>query len=218
MDLLDLTAKFFRENIRKVLKFQWLLISLVGVLAVIYSSALTETARIKDSQAATPTSVPNPNGTITMSQVAQHNNASSCWEVVYYRVYDLTNYHLIHPGGSEIVVGECGTDATQAYITKLADLPEDHSDIAYLDLQEYYIGDLKVETGGGGNGCGLMDTNGDNQLTLPDFSAFGGFYLKSCTDNPASTGCGKKDSNSNGRVDIGDFAVFSSKYRKPTCS
>ncbi len=64
------------------------------------------------------TPVPSPDGTPdidrahTLDEVAQHDDASSCWVVVEGQVYDLTRWVGQHPGGPERILGLCGTDAT----------------------------------------------------------------------------------------------------------
>ncbi len=50
-----------------------------------------------------------------MAQVAQHNNASSCWAVINGNVYDLTQWINQHPGGPQRILMLCGTDGSAAF-------------------------------------------------------------------------------------------------------
>lgn len=51
----------------------------------------------------------------TMSDVAMHSTASSCWTIVNGSVYDVTNWINKHPGGSRAIMGMCGKDASSAF-------------------------------------------------------------------------------------------------------
>lgn len=50
-----------------------------------------------------------------MAEVSTHHTASSCWTVVSSVVYDLTGWVGQHPGGPEVILNLCGTDATAAF-------------------------------------------------------------------------------------------------------
>jgi sulfite reductase (NADPH) flavoprotein alpha-component len=50
------------------------------------------------------------------SEIVLHNNAENgYWMVLNGRVYDLTEFSQLHPGGFKIILGYAGMDATQAY-------------------------------------------------------------------------------------------------------
>lgn len=51
----------------------------------------------------------------TMSTVAKHHNASSCWTAINGNVYDLTNWINQHPGGKAPILSLCGTDGSAAF-------------------------------------------------------------------------------------------------------
>jgi cytochrome b involved in lipid metabolism len=72
-----------------------------------------------------------------MAQVAQHNNASSCWSAINGKVYDLTNWISQHPGGPEHILSICGIDGSSAFNAQ-------HAGNAQVEavLQQFYIGDL----------------------------------------------------------------------------
>jgi len=53
----------------------------------------------------------------TSRDVAAHAMEDDCWYILYGVIYDLTEYIALnmHPAGSDLVVRECGTDATEVY-------------------------------------------------------------------------------------------------------
>lgn len=57
-----------------------------------------------------------PSQAYSMTDVQAHNTQSSCWSVIGGDVYDLTTWISRHPGGSQAIIGLCGTDGTDAYV------------------------------------------------------------------------------------------------------
>jgi sulfite reductase (NADPH) flavoprotein alpha-component len=56
--------------------------------------------------------------TFNASEIVLHNNTEhGYWMVLNGRVYDLTEFSQLHPGGFKIILGYAGMDATQAYQT-----------------------------------------------------------------------------------------------------
>lgn len=55
---------------------------------------------------------------LTLSEVAKHNTAASCWAAVDGDVYDLTAWIAKHPGGPDKISALCGTDATAGFTGK----------------------------------------------------------------------------------------------------
>jgi cytochrome b involved in lipid metabolism len=53
--------------------------------------------------------------TYTMSDVATHKDASSCWTAIDGSVYDLTQWISQHPGGPEAIESICGIDGSAAF-------------------------------------------------------------------------------------------------------
>lgn len=79
----------------------------------------------------------------TLEEVAKHNKPDDCWMVIHGKVYDVTSYIYLHPGGDIILQG-CGKDATELFETK-GGLGGPHSKRARQLLEKYYIGELKKE-------------------------------------------------------------------------
>lgn len=116
-----------------VLSFSLLLVAAAFVGAGCTSST--------DNTAATNSDANRTNGqhtssaTITMEEVAQHNDADDCWMVIDGNVYDVTEYISSHPGGQEITRG-CGIDASR-YFNE-----QDHSATANAIKEKHHIGAL----------------------------------------------------------------------------
>lgn len=80
----------------------------------------------------------------TIDQVAEHNNASSCWKIIEGGVYDLTAYLPDHPTDEEIFTRWCGREATPAWQDKGNGRP--HSPRAAARLENYRIGVIDPRT------------------------------------------------------------------------
>jgi len=48
-------------------------------------------------------------------EVAQHNDAKSCWVIVHGKAYDVTEFLPEHPGGQKIILKYAGKDATEEF-------------------------------------------------------------------------------------------------------
>ena len=77
---------------------------------------------------------------LNMAEVAKHNTLHDCYLVISNKVYDVTSYIPMHPGGAGSILPYCGKEATQAFATKGG--RGAHSTYAYSLLNPYYIGDL----------------------------------------------------------------------------
>ncbi|KAE8336792.1 hypothetical protein BDV24DRAFT_154930 [Aspergillus arachidicola] len=55
------------------------------------------------------------NKIFTSAEVAHHNKESSCWVVLYGKVYDVTHFLSSHPGGSQAILRVSGRDATDDF-------------------------------------------------------------------------------------------------------
>jgi len=52
---------------------------------------------------------------LTLQEVAKHNTPESSWIVINNRVYDITNFAELHPGGEQIIRQYAGKDATEIF-------------------------------------------------------------------------------------------------------
>ncbi|XP_055381703.1 uncharacterized protein LOC129612208 [Condylostylus longicornis] len=71
----------------------------------------------------------------TLKEVSKHQSYESCWIILYDRVYDVTKFRDLHPGGQDILFENAGRDATFAFHGI-------HSKLALLMLKDYLIGEL----------------------------------------------------------------------------
>ena len=79
---------------------------------------------------------------ISAQEVAMHNSPDDCWIIISNKVYDVSSYIKLHPGGSDTITPYCGEEATHAFETKDLSREEDHSGFAYSHLDSLYVGDL----------------------------------------------------------------------------
>jgi len=107
------------------------------------SASSTVTPSATPSSTATTDVVPTPSETaagqnvLTMDLVAQHNTPEMCWSVVDGSVYDLTAWIAQHPGGSRLIIGMCGRDATADFNGQHGGQSQPASSLA-----EYLLGKL----------------------------------------------------------------------------
>lgn len=77
--------------------------------------------------------------TYTIADVSKHNNASSCYSVISGKVYDLTMWVNLHPGGKQAILSICGIDGTERFMA------QHHGAQRQMDiLARYYIGNLSL--------------------------------------------------------------------------
>lgn len=77
--------------------------------------------------------------TFSISEVKKHNSPDSAWIIVHDHVYDCTPFLKDHPGGSDSILINAGTDCTEEFDAI-------HSDKAKKLLEDYRIGEL-ITTG-----------------------------------------------------------------------
>ena len=71
-------------------------------------------------------------------EVARHCTKDSCWVLRGTRVYDVTGFLRLHPGGDALILHMSGTDIDQ----EMEGPPHKHSDNARRWMEQYYIGEL----------------------------------------------------------------------------
>ncbi|KAI3976403.1 hypothetical protein MKX01_038702 [Papaver californicum] len=75
----------------------------------------------------------------SISEVKKHNSPDSAWIIVHGHVYDCTRFLKDHPGGSDSILINAGTDCTEEFDAI-------HSDKAKNLLEDFRIGEL-IATG-----------------------------------------------------------------------
>lgn len=74
---------------------------------------------------------------LTWDEVEKHNSVDDCWVVVRGKVYDVTEFGRVHPGGRVIYL-QGGRDATEVFSTF-------HTKSTWSLLEKYHVGDLDAE-------------------------------------------------------------------------
>jgi cytochrome b involved in lipid metabolism len=80
----------------------------------------------------------------TEEDIGEHNKPGDCWMIFEERVYDFSEYVPDHDRFMDIREW-CGEDMTEDFKTK-AGIGRDHKEFTYAMLEDYYIGELKVES------------------------------------------------------------------------
>lgn len=74
----------------------------------------------------------------TEREVARHCTKDSCWVLQGSRVYDVTAFLRMHPGGEALILRRSGKDISE----ELKGPPHRHSENALRWMEQYYIGEL----------------------------------------------------------------------------
>lgn len=77
---------------------------------------------------------------LNLAEISKHNSIGDCWLIINDKVYNVTSYLSVHPGGAGAMTPYCGKEASQAFATKDKNTP--HSDYAESLLVNYYLGNL----------------------------------------------------------------------------
>jgi len=73
--------------------------------------------------------------TFSAEEVARHNTQNDCWIILNGKVYDITNFFNMHPGGKRALLNFAGKDASANI--------EFHSPLMMKQAKAFYIGDLE---------------------------------------------------------------------------
>ncbi|XP_071401086.1 fatty acid 2-hydroxylase isoform X2 [Centroberyx affinis] len=71
-------------------------------------------------------------------EVARHCTKDSCWVLLGTRVYDVTGFLRMHPGGEALILRRSGKDVSR----EMEGPPHRHSENARRWMEQYYIGEL----------------------------------------------------------------------------
>ena len=74
---------------------------------------------------------------ISIAEISAHKDASSCYTAISGKVYDLTMWVNMHPGGKSAILSICGIDGTAKFMA------QHHGAQKQMDiLARFYIGNL----------------------------------------------------------------------------
>ncbi len=77
---------------------------------------------------------------ISLTTLAEHATATSCWIAVDGVVYDITGYLPMHPTAPGLLLAWCGKEASKGWHTK--GYGAEHSAAAMTELKRYRVGEL----------------------------------------------------------------------------
>lgn len=109
---------------------------LLAIIGIDYLQNQTSYEQPATNTQATPTNAPA--ATISMDTVKQHNTATDCYVAINGNVHDLTSWIKQHPGGDKAILGLCGTDGTQAFMSQ-----HGRNQQAQTALNSFIIGKLQ---------------------------------------------------------------------------
>ncbi|KAF3854383.1 hypothetical protein F7725_022438 [Dissostichus mawsoni] len=81
----------------------------------------------------------------TEREMARHCSKDSCWVRLGTRVYDVTSFLRMHPGGEALILRRSGKDVSG----EMEGPPHRHSENARRWMEQYYIGELDRDSGTG---------------------------------------------------------------------
>jgi cytochrome b involved in lipid metabolism len=108
------------------------------------SAKPTTTAPVTTTKPVTTTPKPTPTPTVpsgtklTSAVVAGHGSAADCWIIVSGKVYSVSSYLAMHPGGKSTIVTNCGKDATTVFKNRGG--TGEHSSSAWTMLGQFLVG------------------------------------------------------------------------------
>jgi 4-hydroxysphinganine ceramide fatty acyl 2-hydroxylase len=78
----------------------------------------------------------------SFKEIYSHNKESDGWIIIDKKIYNISNFIQLHPGGKEIILPYLGNDVTEVFKTNKVHL---HSQKAWKILSNYLIGTIEGE-------------------------------------------------------------------------
>lgn len=103
------------------------------------------------------------NRSLSWEEVQERNSMEECWVVIRGKVYDVTEFGRVHPGG-KVIFTHGGRDATEAFTSF-------HTKESWSLLKAFLVGNLKQE----GQGKGY---SGGSSAILEDFRKLRSEFIK----------------------------------------
>ncbi|XP_054256921.1 uncharacterized protein LOC128981948 [Macrosteles quadrilineatus] len=72
----------------------------------------------------------------TLEEVGSHDNYHDCWIILFDKIYNVTDFIHLHPGGESIILEHAGRDATFTFLSA------GHSEHMMAVLSNYLVGKL----------------------------------------------------------------------------
>jgi len=95
----------------------WAEVLIIGAAAVIGSVAISPRVHLDAARSKSQVETVTPSGVriISYEELQKHTTRESCWIMVRDRIYDVTAFLDLHPGGAAIILKNAGKDATALY-------------------------------------------------------------------------------------------------------
>lgn len=77
--------------------------------------ALSPTVHLEEGKSKNKGKAGKTSALISFDEVQKHNSASDCWVVIDGKVYDVTEFISMHPGGASIIIRNAGKDVTKLF-------------------------------------------------------------------------------------------------------
>lgn len=114
----SLSANLYNAIITSMKLYKKVIIFLVVTFAIIIGiTYFLSSTHITPAPVATTTASGTPMMQYSLTDIAKHKDATSCWTAVRGGVYDLTTFIPNHPGGKKILA-VCGIDGTSAFTNR----------------------------------------------------------------------------------------------------
>lgn len=91
---------------------------------------------------ANPTDANSETSSLTTAKISEHSSPTDCWITISGKVYNVTKFLDLHPGGALTITPYCGKDATNAFNTRDKNPPQNHTNTAVEMLKSYFVGNV----------------------------------------------------------------------------
>lgn len=141
LNLLNRRKLTNKKWVKTIVEIIWAAVFVLLILIILAKPPILTPNNNGNGDNNNPSNSPIPQGQkLTLAEIAKHDKINDCWLIISNKVYNVTTYLIVHPGGSSVITPYCGKDGTQAFATK--DIGRNHSTYAYNLLNNFYIGDI----------------------------------------------------------------------------
>jgi cytochrome b involved in lipid metabolism len=84
-------------------------------LVILFTAAIFIGCTANPGDATTPEVTTDTPVVYTAAEVAEHKTKNDCWTINSGKVYDITSFLDIHPGGADKIIQACGKDSTALF-------------------------------------------------------------------------------------------------------
>lgn len=122
---------------KKIIISSLLLILVVVGLSLLYINYKDNKLANEIDNLSVPTEQSSALKSYTANELAVHNSRGDCWVAIDNKVYNITAFIDLHPGGEKILQG-CGKDSTQLFNS----ISDHAKDSVQAIKNKFFIGEL----------------------------------------------------------------------------